>query len=69
MKKKSTPGLFDEDIRLQKISEQGDPLIKLKSIIRWEIFRKDIEKVFDKEPNGMYLRVLGCNDKSHEPHL
>lgn len=52
MKKKSTPGLFDEDIRLKKISDQGDPLIKLKTIVPWEIFRKDIEKVFNKEPKG-----------------
>jgi len=52
MKKKSTPGLFDEDIRLIKLTEQGDPLIKLKSIVPWEIFRKDIKKVFDKEPQG-----------------
>jgi transposase, IS5 family len=52
MKKKSTPGLFDEDIRLIKLTEQGDPLIKLNSIVPWEIFRKDIEKVFDKEPKG-----------------
>jgi len=52
MKKKNTPGLFDEEIRLIKLTEQGDPLIKLNSMVPWEIFRKDIEKVFDKETKG-----------------
>ena len=52
MKQKRTPGLFDEDIRLNKISKQGDPLEKLKSMIKWESFRKIIEKVFDIESKG-----------------
>ncbi len=48
MKNKRTPGLFDEDIRLNKISKQGDPLEKLKTI-KWNIFKKPIEKIFEKE--------------------
>lgn len=32
-------GLFDEDIRLKKLSKKGDPLEKLNKAIDWEIFR------------------------------
>jgi len=52
MKNKRPFGLFDEHIRLDKISKQGDPLEKLKKIIKWEIFRKIIEDVIIKESKG-----------------
>lgn len=33
--------LFDEEKRYAKLTELGDPLEKLDSIIDWEIFRKN----------------------------
>lgn len=41
-------GLFDEQIRLEKISKQKDPLERLGSYIDFEYFRKPLEKYFDK---------------------
>jgi IS5 family transposase len=52
MKNNKPFGLFDEHFRLEKISKQGDPLEKLKKIIKWEIFRKTIENIFIKENKG-----------------
>lgn len=52
MKNKRTSGLFDEHFRLEKISKQGDPLEKLKKIIKWEIFRKIIENILLKDNKG-----------------
>jgi len=45
-------GFFDEELRLRKISEQGDPLEKLNARINWEIFRTTLNNCFQKEPNG-----------------
>jgi IS5 family transposase len=45
-------GLFDEDFRLEKISEHGDPLEKLDKYIDWEIFRTYLKKCFKKEAKG-----------------
>jgi IS5 family transposase len=39
-------GFFDADIRLQEISDQGDPLEKLDQHIDWEIFRPELKRVF-----------------------
>ena len=52
MKIKRTFGLFDEHIRLEKISKQGDPLERLKKLINWEVFRKIIDEIFQKEKKG-----------------
>jgi IS5 family transposase len=40
---------FDEEIRLRKISEHGDPLEKLNQYIDWEIFRPTLNNCFKKE--------------------
>jgi IS5 family transposase len=45
-------GFFDEELRLRKISEQGDPLEKLNLRINWEMFRTTLNNCFQKEPNG-----------------
>jgi len=42
-------GLFDEQLRLEELSQMRDPLEKINSVVDWEIFRQDIEKVFEKE--------------------
>ena len=37
-------GLFDEERRLEKLSEKGDSLEKLNQVIEWETFRPILEK-------------------------
>lgn len=39
-------GLFDEQFRLDKLSTQSDPLVKLRQHIDFEIFRKPLEDHF-----------------------
>jgi transposase, IS5 family len=61
-KKKNDRSLFDEDLKLNKLTRQGDPLEKLKNI-KWEIFRSTLESVTLKEDNGLggkppYDRIL-----------
>jgi IS5 family transposase len=49
------PGFFDVENRLQALSEFGDPLEKLSSVIDFETFRKTIEQVIsfsNKERGG-----------------
>ena len=45
--------LFDEDFRLEKLSSQKDPLVKLKERIDFEIFRGLLEDTLSKESKGM----------------
>ena len=45
-------GFFDEQERLQKLSNQGDPLEKLNATMDWEIFRALLRRCFKKEPKG-----------------
>ena len=40
---------LDEDNRLHRLSEIGDPLEKVTNLIDWRIFRDILEKIFDKE--------------------
>lgn len=42
-------GLFDEQLRLEKLSKKQDPLERLSSHIDFEYFRKPLEKFFKKE--------------------
>lgn len=42
-------GLFDEQIRLEKLSKKQDPLERLSSHIDFEYFRKPLEKFFEKQ--------------------
>jgi transposase, IS5 family len=45
-------GLFDEDFRLEMLSKQGDPLVKLNEVIEWESFRHTLNRIFSKEAKG-----------------
>lgn len=45
-------GFFDQDIRLSKLSELGDPLEKLGQGIDFEIFRAVLEEKLFKHPQG-----------------
>ena len=52
MKNKNAKGLFDEAIRLEKLTKQGDSLVLLKEKIQWEQFRTILESVLIKEAKG-----------------
>lgn len=52
MKKYKQRGLFDEELRLEKLEKQGDPLIPINNLIDWEIFRPLLNKAFRKDPKG-----------------
>lgn len=45
-------GFFDQDIRLSKLSQLGDPLVKLDQNIDFELFREIIEAGLSKEAKG-----------------
>ncbi len=45
-------GFFDQDFRLEKLSKLGDPLVKLKTGIDFEIFHKFLEEGLYKSPKG-----------------
>lgn len=51
-KKHRDYGFFDQDIRLTKLSQLGDPLEKLNQGIDFEIFRVVLEKGFEKVAKG-----------------
>ena len=46
-------GFFDEEDRLAKLSELGDSLEKLNSVIDWEMFRPILNKIFSKKEKGI----------------
>ncbi len=52
MKKYNQRGLFDEEMKLEKLEKKGDPLIEINNLIDWEIFRPILNKVFKKEAKG-----------------
>ncbi len=45
-------GFFDQDIRLSKLSELGDPLERLNNGVDFEFFRALLEESLSKEPKG-----------------
>jgi IS5 family transposase len=45
-------GFFDQDIRLSKLSQLGDPLERLNTGIDFEFFRSLLEEKLSKEPKG-----------------
>ena len=45
-------GLWDESLRLEKLSKLGDSLEKLNRAIDWELFRPKLTKVFKKQAKG-----------------
>ena len=49
---KKTRGLFDEQDKLDRISELGDPLEKLNKSIDWSLFRSVFNNTFAKEAKG-----------------
>lgn len=53
MKNKNPRGIFDEELRKEKLTQQGDPLVLIGKMIKWEIFRSIIIRVFEKEEKGI----------------
>lgn len=45
-------GLFDEENRLEKLSQLGDSLVRLNKVIQWEIFRSILDEARRKESKG-----------------
>lgn len=52
MRKHKQRGLFDEEFRLEKLENKGDPLIAINEMINWELFRPLLNKVFKKTAKG-----------------
>lgn len=52
-KEQQAKGFFDEAFRLEKLSGQKDPLVKLKERIDFEMFRPLLEGTLDKENKGI----------------
>ena len=52
-KAKHTKGFFDESFRLEQLTVQKDPLVKLKERIDFEVFRSLLEEAFHKEEKGI----------------
>lgn len=50
MKRKKT--FFDEDLKLEKLANLGDHLLKLDKNIDWEVFRATLDKAFKVEPKS-----------------
>ena len=42
-------GLFDWQTLFEQLDNGGDPLVKLNEVVNWELFRRDLEKVRDKD--------------------
>lgn len=49
------PGFFDLDERYAALSAAGDPLVKLRDVVPFEVFRYRIEKALRRS-----RRCLGC---------
>ena len=61
-KKSGTTSLFSEDYRLEKLSNQGDPLERLDNVINWEYFRETIEKIYTE-------KMVNAGPKPYDPLL
>jgi transposase, IS5 family len=57
MGNKNERGFFDEQFRLEKLTEQKDPLVKLLQGINWEQFRRILTNAFEKEEKGIGGRL------------
>ena len=46
-------GIFDEQFRLDKLSQQKDPLVKLCNALKWEQFRGILTNAFENTEKGI----------------
>ena len=51
-------GFFDADRRLAALSEKGDPLEAIASLVPWESFRAEIETVVLKPEEAKMVKAL-----------
>src|SRR5277367_94364 len=51
-------GFFDAACRLSALSDKGDPLVRISTLVPWESFRADIEAVA-LTPNGSRKSTAG----------
>src|SRR3972149_2994711 len=51
-REKEAPGFFDVDMRIQWLTQKGDPLNRLNEVIEWEIFDPILESAFGGEAKG-----------------
>jgi transposase, IS5 family len=42
-------GLFDIDFRMEDLTRNGDPLVRLNECVEWEVFRPELETIREKE--------------------
>ncbi len=49
---KKHPGLFDYNVRMERLMESEPPLERLDKRIDWELFRSDLETLVKKEARG-----------------
>lgn len=42
-------GLFDWQTRFEQLDNGGDPLVKLNEVVDWELFRRDLEQIREKD--------------------
>jgi len=42
-------GFFDIQFRLDDLTKNGDPLVRLNERVNWEVFRSDLERIREKE--------------------
>ncbi len=76
MRDKNQRGLFDEELRLEKLTKSGDPLVEMNKLIDWEMFRPLLTKVLKKEPKSpggrppydyvMMFKILRTNGISNK---
>ena len=52
MKKYRQSGLFDEQFRLEKLENKGDPLIAINQMVDWDLFKPVLKKAFKKDTKG-----------------
>jgi len=45
-------GLFDIEFRMEDLTRNGDPLIRLNECVDWEVFRPELEIIREKERKG-----------------
>jgi IS5 family transposase len=44
-----TKGLFDIEFRLEDLTKNGDPLVRLNECVKWEVFRPELETIREKK--------------------
>jgi hypothetical protein len=57
-------GLFDEDERLARLLELGEPLVKIEGYINWEEFRPLLKPTITKEGQknkGGRMTIFSCS--------